>query len=215
MIPFTCEKNNPKRFGTPRGKKVADRKPASRAPLTSAPKNSLTTQGNKAIRVAICDGFSQARTIQTTWKDFCREYLSVSVGFKTKQDSLKRRAFIGGPLSIENGKRANNVHRRSLLTLDFDNVAEGIDISDIETFRPDVPFNNFAHSTFSHTPERPRLRIIAPLSREVNKREYRFLVDEFCKRYFPVSVFGKPDRCSYTMNQIFFLPSHRIEACDE
>lgn len=212
MIPFTCEKINTNSADTGGRENSRDLKPLRTWPLTSAPKNSPSTRSNEAIRVAICDGFSRAKTIQIAWDDFLRDYFSLSVGFRTKKESLIRRGYCGGPLSEENGKRANNVHRRSLLTLDFDNVPDGVDISDIEDFYRDVPFNSFAHTTYSHTPERPRLRVIAPLSREVNKGEYRYLVDKLCGRHFPASVFGKPDRCSYTMNQMFFLPSHRIGA---
>ena len=79
-------------------------------------------------------------------------------------------AFFGGVL---NGKRKcnENVLGHTVLTLDAD---DGARIDDVEIARM-LGLRSFklvAHSTHSHTAETPRLRYIAPLSRQVSNEEY-------------------------------------------
>ncbi|MGE5390882.1 MAG: VapE domain-containing protein [Deltaproteobacteria bacterium] len=87
---------------------------------------------------------------------------------KAKQDDIKDvGGFVGGKLR-EGKRRTGYVEFRSMLTLDMDyashNVWEHINM-----------FFSFAcciYSTHKHTPEKPRLRLIIPLARNVTADEY-------------------------------------------
>lgn len=87
---------------------------------------------------------------------------------KAKQDAIKDvGGFVLGKLKGDRRKKAN-VLFRSGLTLDMDYATE--DIADqIEMF---FDFRCLIYSTHKHTPEKPRLRLIIPLSRTVSPDEY-------------------------------------------
>lgn len=80
---------------------------------------------------------------------------------KAKQDSIKDvGGFVLGKLKGGRRKKAN-VLFRSGLTLDMDYATEDI-AEQIEMF---FDFRCLIYSTHKHTPEKPRLRLIIPLSR--------------------------------------------------
>ena len=83
---------------------------------------------------------------------------------KAKQDSIKEvDGFVLGKLKGGRRKKAN-VLFRSGLTLDMDYATEDI-AEQIEMF---FDFRCLIYSTHKHTPEKPRLRLIIPLSRTVS-----------------------------------------------
>jgi len=87
---------------------------------------------------------------------------------KAKQDDIKD---VGGFVlgTLKNGRRKkDHVLSRSGLCLDMD-YAEPDTIDQIEMF---FSFKCWFYSTHKHTPEKPRLRLIIPLSREVSPDEY-------------------------------------------
>ena len=87
---------------------------------------------------------------------------------KAKQDSIKDvGGFVLGKLKGGRRKKAN-VLFRSGLTLDMDYATEDI-AEQIEMF---FDFRCLIYSTHKHTPEKPRLRLIIPLSRTVSPDEY-------------------------------------------
>lgn len=87
---------------------------------------------------------------------------------KAKQDSIKDvGGFVLGKLKGGRRKKAN-VLFRSGLTLDMDYATEDI-AEQIELF---FDFRCLIYSTHKHTPEKPRLRLIIPLSRTVSPDEY-------------------------------------------
>lgn len=74
--------------------------------------------------------------------------------------------FVGGELFEDGRRTADNIKCRTLLTLDVDHATE--------LPRKISPF--FAlivYSTHSHTPEKPRYRVVAPLSRPCDPIEYQ------------------------------------------
>jgi len=87
---------------------------------------------------------------------------------KARQDSTKDvGGFVGG--SLKNGRRKSDcVLTRSMLTLDMDYACEGL-WQQIEMF---YDFTCCIYSTHKHTSEKPRLRLIIPLCREVSPDEY-------------------------------------------
>jgi putative DNA primase/helicase len=87
---------------------------------------------------------------------------------KAKQDELKDvGGFVGGRLR-EGKRKTGFVEFRSMLTLDMDYAEQGI-WEQISMF---FDFACCIYSTHKHTPEKPRLRLIIPLSRNVSADEY-------------------------------------------
>lgn len=109
--------------------------------------------------------------------------------------------FVGGAFSGERRVDTELVCR-SLMTLDIDSYNGTIDdlhfdleLSGLGAF--------VAYSTYRHTKDAPRVRIVLPLSRDVVGNEYRIMTEAFCKK---LTLF-KFDPCSFKPNQFMFLPS--------
>ena len=87
---------------------------------------------------------------------------------KSKQDDIKDvGGFVAGKL--KNGRRRSGmVESRSMITLDAD-FADADFCDTIEMF---AEYSYIIYSTHKHTAEKPRLRLIVPLSREVTAEEY-------------------------------------------
>lgn len=102
-------------------------------------------------------------TIRTA--ETVEEYKKLS---KPKQDNIKDvGGFVGGRL--KNGKRKTGfVEYRSMLTLDIDYADEGL----WEQITMFYDFTCCVYSTHKHTSDKPRLRLIIPLSRNVTADEY-------------------------------------------
>ena len=93
------------------------------------------------------------------------EYKKLS---KAKQDEVKDvGGFVGGRLK-EGKRKTGYVENRSMLTLDMDYA----DISVWEQITLFYDFTCCIYSTHKHTEEKPRLRLIIPLSRNVTSDEY-------------------------------------------
>lgn len=87
---------------------------------------------------------------------------------KARQDAIKDvGGFVMGRLK-DGRRKKENVLSRSALTLDMDYATEDI-AEQLEMF---FSFRCFLYSTHKSTPEKPRLRLIIPLSREVTPDEY-------------------------------------------
>lgn len=74
--------------------------------------------------------------------------------------------FVGGELKADGRRTADNIKCRTLLTLDVDHATE------LPT-RIAPRFALIVYTTHSHTPEAPRYRVVAPLSRPCNDIEYQ------------------------------------------
>jgi putative DNA primase/helicase len=87
---------------------------------------------------------------------------------KSRQDEIKDiGGFVGGV--IHGGRRkARSVMSRQIITLDLDFAHPGF-WEDFTMLYGDAAV---VYSTHKHTPEKPRLRLIMPLDREVNPTEY-------------------------------------------
>lgn len=126
--------------------------------------NSRTSKYWKAIDISWDEFIEKVKsTIRTA--ETVEEYRKLS---KPKQDNIKDvGGFVGGKL--KSGKRKTGfVEYRSLLTLDMDYAEPDI-------WEQIVLFYDFTcciYSTHKHTPEKPRLRLIIPLGRNVSADEY-------------------------------------------
>ena len=91
---------------------------------------------------------------------------------------------------------------RSLITIDIDKFDGSI--SELEfglQMSLDCAF--IAYSTYSHTPDAPRVRVVVPMSREVTPAEYREASREFAKQLDGLPV----DPCSFVPNEAMYLPT--------
>ena len=149
------------------------------------------TWKNKPVRWSeLLDRLSQTtRTPETV-----AEYKSMS---RDKQSDLKDvGGFVGG--YCNNGSRSN-VRHRSVLCLDAD-------FADAELW-PDWEFlyGNAAaiYSTHKHTPNKPRLRLVVPLARNVEPDEYQAIG----RRVAATLGIDKFDDTSYQPQRLMYWPS--------
>lgn len=155
------------------------------------------------IRFTYCKNFASAETKEVEWDDFVRP-LTRSVEYPSKEASIKRGAFIGGVREDEGRGREANIKWRTVATIDYDALSIGI--GEVEfVLQISLPCAFVAYSTFRHTSQMPRVRLCVPLSRPVSEDEYKAVVDDIVRTV----GLGEPDKCSYVMNQIMFLPSHQ------
>lgn len=131
---------------------------------------------------------STVRTAETL-----AEYMKMA---KADQDRIKDiGGFVGG--ALKNGRRkADNVVSRQLVTLDADFAPAGLtdDLQYVLTGAYAI------YSTHKHRPEKPRLRILVPLDREVTPDEYeaisRKLAEMIGIDYFDDTTY-QPSRLMY------------------
>ena len=157
------------------------------------------------VRFTFCKNFAHAETIETEWDKFAAK-ATKSVGYATKEESIKRAGIVGGIRADESIGRAENIASRTIASLDYDDLPEGTHIDDVELLlgcNLDCAFT--AYTTFRHTPESPRFRVFVPLSRPVTPEEYPAVVDAIREK---IGLDGLDD-CSYTVNQLMFLASHK------
>lgn len=118
---------------------------------------------------------------------------------KSQQDEIKDvGGFVAGHL--KNGQRGTGkVECRSMITLDAD-FAEPDFCDTVEMF---AEYSYIIYSTHKHTPEKPRLRLIVPLSRAVSAEEYeaaaRKLADSLGIEQF--------DDTTYQPHRLMYYPS--------
>ena len=96
-------------------------------------------------------------------------------------------------------RRASNVVCRSMLTMDLDNATTSF----LEEYKALSPYSTFIYSTHGHTSERPRLRLIIPLTRDISADEYQAVT-----RYFASEQgINQFDPCSFIPSQLMFWPT--------
>ena len=108
--------------------------------------------------------------------------------------------FVGGPFEPAQRRKANLQHR-SVLTLDFDHL-ESWDVDLISSAYSKYAY--VAHTSHSHSSDRPRWRVVFPLTRDVTLEEYeplaRAVADMVGVEY--------ADDTTYQVSRVMFWPSH-------
>ena len=118
---------------------------------------------------------------------------------KAKQDDIKD---VGGFVlgMLKDGRRKkNSVLTRSALTLDMDYALPDT-IEQIEMF---FSFKCYFYSTHKHTAEKPRLRLIIPLAREVSPDEYSAVARKVAEE-IGIELF---DDTTYEPSRLMYWPS--------
>lgn len=131
---------------------------------------------------------------------------------KMKSDdraSLKGAAgyFVGGP-SIDGLRKKASFSERSVLCYDLDDLSVKVAkqlLGGNTTLRG---IEHFVHTTRSHTPEKPKLRIVIPLKTSVIARVYEFLTWYFADKYFDkLSEINVVDPISHRIAQLMYYPT--------
>lgn len=119
---------------------------------------------------------------------------------KKQQDNIKDvGGFVGGPL--KGGRRtAENAAWRQIVTLDADFADEGFWCG-VELFLGDVAA--LVYSTHKHTPQKPRLRLVLPLSRPVTPDEYQAISRRIAAD-MDINLF---DDTTYQPHRLMYWPS--------
>lgn len=133
-------------------------------------------------------------------KESHAEYMKMG---KTQQDDIKDiGGFVGGHLR-EGFRRNGYVQARQIVTLDADFLTEGQDLADMML---DLGGSTgFAvYSTHKHTPEKPRQRLVIPMTRPVSPEEYEAIARKIAEK-INIEVF---DDSTYQPARLMYWPSH-------
>lgn len=133
-------------------------------------------------------------TIRTS--ETVAEYKSMP---KPRQDEIKDvGGFVGGRLK-EGRRKTGFVEFRSMLTLDMDYASKGV-WEEISMF---FDFACCIYSTHKHTPDKPRLRLIIPMRRNVSADEYMAVARKVACD-IGIEQF---DDCTYEPARLMYWPS--------
>jgi len=175
---------------------------------------------NTTIRVSLGKpgNLGKSQNVVISWHQLFQKYLKKPSQTRERHAQYQKASIkeknrlkgIGGwflGAHVEDGKRkAENVHSRDIITLDLDNLS-------VEEYESIVKHKNhwvnqfemMVHTTRSHTPEEPRLRLIFLVDGEVEVEQYEALtrimahhVDDRMETVDPVS---------FRIAQMMYLPT--------
>lgn len=141
---------------------------------------------------AICERLKTP--IRTT--ESAEEYAKLP---KPKRDEIKDKGGFVGGLLRDNLRKVGNVAYRSMWTPDLDNATPEF----VSALTDKLHFKCAVYSTHSHTPEAPRLRIMAPFARDVTADEF-VAISRFMAADIGIDMF---DECSFIPNQLMYWPT--------
>lgn len=134
----------------------------------------------RRICIATCSSRMEKkyRTESLDWASFCARCNNPSRGQETMEDYLqlpkdeqtKRKdvgGFVGGTLQ-DGVRKKSHVLSRRMLTLDMDDATPDI----WNQIKAQFDFCCLVYSTRKHTPDKPRLRLVVLLARDVTPEEY-------------------------------------------
>lgn len=118
---------------------------------------------------------------------------------KAQRDACKDK---GGfvPAALKNGsRRVDAVEFRSMVALDGDSITKEF----MDSYEQNMPYASCLYSTHSSTPEKPRVRIVIPMTRDASPDEF-VAVSRYVAQSLGIDQF---DECSYLPNQLMYWPS--------
>ncbi|WP_352524825.1 virulence-associated E family protein [Heyndrickxia oleronia] len=127
------------------------------------------------------------------------EYLKLP---KSHQDELKDvGGFVGGTLA-GNRRKASNVTGRDIITLDLDNIPAG-GTADVLKRLEGLGCAYAVYSTRKHEENKPRLRVIAPLSRTASADEY----EPLARKLASIIGISLADPTTFEASRLMYWPS--------
>jgi putative DNA primase/helicase len=171
----------------------------------------LLQKGLKLMKFVISTGNSRKdkfwKEQTVSWEEFVKRLSRTTVTSETQQEYRQMKkyqqdnmkdvgGFVAGKLK-DGRRRKDSVINRSMLTLDMDYAddAEGI----AENMELLYGYACCIYSTHKHTPEKPRLRLIIPLSRPVSADEYQAVSRRLAKE-IGIELF---DDTTYEPNSLY------------
>lgn len=145
-----------------------------------------------------------------TWDEFkirVRNYKTADMS-RAQYDKLSKEeqtatknagAFVGGCLK-DGLRKKSNVDSRSMITLDIDNAPE-----DIITRLGAIQDTYMAYTTFKSLPNKPRVRVVIPLAKDIREAEYEPLTRFYAKKY---GLLEYCDRFCFRATQLMFWPCY-------
>ncbi len=128
------------------------------------------------------------------------EYFNMT---KSQQDDIKDvGGYVGGKVR-DGHRKSESIENRTLLTLDADFASEDF-CDDIAMF---FGFSYCIYSTHKHTPEKPRYRLVIPLSRPCTPDEYE-AVARMTAYDIGIDMF---DDTTYQAHRLMYWPSTSID----
>ena len=154
----------------------------------------------RELKIATGKDVSGVENKNVTWEQLAKRLQKHTV-FKTLEESRNAPNFCGGYYDGKGKARANLI-ARSVLTLDYDKCE--VDIHDL-AFQLELSLDSafVAYSTYRHTPDKPRIRVVIPLSRDISADEYEVYSRQVAEQLDIEGI----DACSFVASQIMFLPS--------
>jgi putative DNA primase/helicase len=155
------------------------------------------------------DKFWKEQTV--SWEEFVKKLSRTTVTSETQQEYRQMKkyqqdnvkdvgGFVAGKL-IDGRRRKDSVINRSMLTLDMDYADDAKGIA--ENMELLYGYACCIYSTHKHSPEKPRLRLIIPLSRPVAADEYQAVSRRLAKE-IGIELF---DDTTYEPNRLMYWPS--------
>lgn len=131
------------------------------------------------------------------------EYLS---DVKVSDDKYGNGTYVIGDMKDKH-RNDENVQNRHALALDIDDLQEDTSIvQDIENM---FSFSYILYSTFSHKADKPRYRLIIPLSKPIEKMYYKPAI-----KFFEKQLCVKVDEKSFTWSQCMARPVKQSDDAD-
>jgi len=115
-----------------------------------------------------------------------------------KDEAKDKGGFMAGTLKGTRRKK-NEVVSRSMVILDADKLT----VTFLEEYDLLHRYKSIIYTTHSHTPEKPRARIILPLSRDVTVEECN-AISRYSAEEWGMEIF---DPCSFEVNQLMYWPT--------
>lgn len=155
-----------------------------------------------------------------SWGEFCNELKNPiksnisfdeyhklnpnDIGDKAKRNKAKNGpGWIPGLFKSELERTNNNIDRITAIALDFDNGEISKQL--IQTRLHEVEF--FAHTTFSHSPEKQKWRVVIPFEKPIEPNQLGKVFN-----YFNSIFDHNLDQCSKKPAQLYFLPRCPFDA---
>ena len=158
-----------------------------------------------AIRFAYGKTLSGVITKTESWDKIAKVITGKLRSYESKAESSNAPNILGGPTD-NRGKEDRNILSRSMLTMDYDALPEDFAVEDMAFALDMLGYAAVCYTTFSHRTERAnggaRLRVIVPLSEEIQPKAYPAAV-----RAFTDELGIECSAESYTVAQVMFLHS--------